>query len=152
MFDSDSGGAQVKPFSQEPRIPHNELTGSWKVFEMSATALHQASDTNLRPAYAYFCQELMQRQGLPEAMDEYFDEDEDDEGSEHLDDPSVLWLPGGITANVEAKEAGILSIGVGWLYSKGTFLLMERDYGPDGRLAEVRSQTKVKGGWAGGSM
>ena len=29
---------------------------------------------------------------------------------------------------------------------------MERDYGPDGRLVEVRSQTKVKGGWAGGRM
>lgn len=141
--------AYLTPFSQRDRPAVNDLTGSWKVFEMSATAIHQpGADLQTRPSYAHFCQEVMLKQGLPEALQMYVDED----GAEPVEDPVVLWLPGGITASVQAKEDGVLTVGVGWFYEKGTFLCMERDYGPDGKLLEVRSQTKVKGGWAGGSM
>lgn len=119
---------------------------------MSATAIHQPDATlQARPAYAHFCQELMLKQGLPDPLKLYVDDKEDEDG-ELAEDPVVLWLPGGITATVQAKEDGVLTVGVGWFYEEGTFLSMERDYGPDGKLAEVRSQTKVKGGWAGGSM
>ncbi|KAG0595738.1 hypothetical protein M758_UG192800 [Ceratodon purpureus] len=149
---SESGGAFLLPFSQRDRISPNELTGSWKTFEMSATAIHQPGATSLiRPAFVHFAQEIMLKQGLPEPLTEYFDE-EDEEGEPITEDPSVLWLPGGITASVQAKEEGILTVGVGWFYDKGTFVTMERDYRPDGKLSEVRSQTKVKGGWAGGRM
>lgn len=119
---------------------------------MSATAIHQPDATPLtRPAFVHFTQEIMLKQGLPEPLIEYL-EDEDEEGEPITEDPSVLWLPGGITASVQAKEEGILTVGVGWFYDKGTFVTMERDYGPDGKLSEVRSRTKVKGGWAGGRM
>lgn len=118
---------------------------------MSATAIHQPGATlETRPAYAHFCQELLLEQGLPEPLKMYLEDGELD--GEPAEDPSVLWLPGGITASVQAKEDGILTVGIGWFYEEGTFLAMERDYGPDGKLSEVRSQTKVKGGWAGGSM
>ncbi|KAG0573557.1 hypothetical protein KC19_VG188200 [Ceratodon purpureus] len=149
---SESGGAFLLPFSQRDRISPNELTGSWKTFEMSATAIHQPGATPLtRPAFVHFTQEFMLKHGLPEPLTEYFEE-EDEEGEPITEDPSVLWLPGGITASVQAKEEGILTVAIGWFYNKGTFVTMERDYGPDGKLSEVRSQTKVKGGWAGGRM
>lgn len=123
---------------------------------MSATSIYPpAASPTTRPTYAYFCQEVLQTQGFPEPMGEYVEDDEEDQqgSSGHAtDDPTMLWLPGGITASVEAKEEGILSVGIGWCYEEGTMFAMERDYGPDGRLVEVRSQTKVKGGWAGGRM
>lgn len=118
---------------------------------MSATVIHQPEATLFtRPAYAHFCQELMLKQGVPDPLKIYVDNEEEDD--EPIEDPTVLWLPGGITASVQAKADGVLTVGVGWFYEEGTFLTMERDYGPDGKLSEVRSQTKVKGGWAGGSM
>lgn len=148
---SETGGVYLAPFSQRDRLSPNKLTGSWKTFEMSAMAIHQPDASPLtRPAYAQFCQEVMLKQDLPEPLMEYFEEEEESEPIS--EDPAVLWLPGGITATVQAKEEGILTVGIGWFYDKGTFLAMERDYGPDGKLSEVRSQTKVKGGWAGGRM
>lgn len=151
ISESTESLAYLLPFSQRDRPAVNELTGSWKVFEMSAIAIHQPDASLLaRPAYGHFCQEFVLKQGLPGPLKMYLDDENED--AEPAEDPVVLWLPGGITASVEAKEDGVLTVGVGWFYEDGTFLSMERDYGPDGKLSEVRSQTKVKGGWAGGRM
>ena len=34
---SDSGGHHLKLFSQKPRLQQQDLVGTWKVFELSAT-------------------------------------------------------------------------------------------------------------------
>jgi ELMO domain-containing protein len=68
-----------------------------------------------------------------------------------LQDVTVLWLPGagGVTAYVDINEDGTLCIGVGWYWDEdeGINLVMERDYGTDGRLREVRSKTEVERRW-----
>ncbi|KAF2292005.1 hypothetical protein GH714_000117 [Hevea brasiliensis] len=43
---------------------------------------------------------------------------------------------------------GILCIGVGWYSDEGTKLVMERDYGLDGMLKEVRWKSEVKRWWS----
>ncbi len=161
----------MEPFSNEERLSPYELMGLWKVFEISVTVID--SDTNKsneRPSFVYFCNEVVKAQGLPEppSVDESIwenhgeeednnddDDDGDDDAEEEeevLDDPSLLWLPGGVIAGVEAKESGILTISVGWLCADKTRLVMERDYGPNGKLAEVRLQSHIKGDWLGGRM
>ncbi len=142
------------------------------MFEISATAID--SDTNKsneRPSFVYFCNEVVKVQGLPEPPsveesiweshgeeednnddDDDDDNEEEEEEEEVVDDPSLLWLTGGVIAGVEAKESGMLTISVGWLCANKTRLVMERDYGPNGKLAEVRLQSHIKGDWLGGRM
>eukprot|EP01018_Ginkgo_biloba_P035123 Gb_22170 [translate_table: standard] len=148
---SDTGESSLKPISQQKRISPSELVGSWKVFEISATAiseedLGEATDEK-RPSYVYLCMETLKRRSLPEVSVHFSDEDVLD-----LQDITILWLPGGITAYVDTKEDGVLSIGAGWYSDDGTNLVMERDYGADGRLLEVRCKSEVKRRWSGGDM
>ncbi|MFS7950437.1 hypothetical protein Hanom_Chr07g00583191 [Helianthus anomalus] len=59
-------------------------------------------------------------------------------------DITMLWLSGGVTGYVDVNKDGILCIGVGWSSDEGINVVMECDYGTDGKLKEVRSKTKVK--------
>ncbi|KAK8534607.1 hypothetical protein V6N12_057251 [Hibiscus sabdariffa] len=63
-------------------------------------------------------------------------------------DVTVLWLPGGVTSYVDVSNDGILTIGVGWYSDEGINLVMERDYGINGKLKEVRWKSEVKRRWA----
>lgn len=45
-----------------------------------------------------------------------------------------------------------LVVGLHLMDGSGSCLFVEREYGPDGELAEVRQGTAVKGGWSGGRM
>ncbi|XP_024987337.1 uncharacterized protein LOC112522452 [Cynara cardunculus var. scolymus] len=137
----------VKPFSQRKRVQPSELTGSWKVFETSATPIY-GEETNPKendddPPYVYLCTETLKKRSLPESA-AYFGEEE------VLDmvDVTMLWLPGGVTGYVDVSKDGILCIGVGWYSDEGINLVMERDYGTDGKLKEVRSKTEVKRRWS----
>ncbi|KAI3796616.1 hypothetical protein L1987_39294 [Smallanthus sonchifolius] len=132
----------VKPYSQRKRVQPSELTGSWKVFETSATPVYGEEtirEENNDPPYVYLCTETLKKRNSPESA-VYFGEEE------KLDmvDITMLWLPGGVTGYVDVSEDGILCIGVGWYSDEGINLVMERDYGTDGRLKEVRSKTEVK--------
>uniref|UniRef100_A0A2N9GIU0 DUF3598 domain-containing protein n=1 Tax=Fagus sylvatica TaxID=28930 RepID=A0A2N9GIU0_FAGSY len=136
----------LKPFSQRKRTQPSELTGSWKVFEVSATpifgeemAVEESSDT----PYVYLCTETLKKRSLPENP-VYFGEEE----MVDMQDVTVLWLPGGITGYVDVSKEGILCIGVGWYSNEGINLVMERDYGVDGKLKEVRWKTEVKRRWS----
>ncbi|KAF5761239.1 hypothetical protein HanPI659440_Chr00c10g0722211 [Helianthus annuus] len=59
-------------------------------------------------------------------------------------DITMLWLSGGVTGYVDVNKDGILCVHVGWSSDEGINLVMERDYGTDGKLKEVRSKTKVQ--------
>ena len=59
-------------------------------------------------------------------------------------DATILWLPGGVTGYVDVLPDGVLCIGVGWYSDEGVNLVMERDYGMDGKLKEVRLKTELK--------
>ncbi|XP_071736034.1 uncharacterized protein [Rutidosis leptorrhynchoides] len=136
----------VKPFSQRKRVQPSELAGSWKVFETSATPIYgdeTNTEENYDPPYVYLCTETLKKRNLPESA-VYFGEEE------VLDmmDITMLWLPGGVTAYVDVNKDGILCIGVGWYSDEGINLVMERDYGTDGKLKEVRSKTEVKRRWS----
>lgn len=137
----------VKPFSQRKRVQPSELTGSWKVFETSATPIYGEEtipeENNDDPPYVYLCTETLKKRSLPESA-AYFGEEE------VLDmvDVTMLWLPGGVTGYVDVSKDGILCIGVGWYSDEGINLVMERDYGTDGKLKEVRSKTEVKRRWS----
>ncbi|CAH8301657.1 unnamed protein product [Eruca vesicaria subsp. sativa] len=140
---------ELKPFSQRKRTQPSELTGSWKVFEVSATPIYgeedqmelsgQSSETT---PYVYLCTEALKRRNLPESSVSFGDEEMVD-----MQDVSVMWLPGGVTAYVDVKEDGVLCVGIGWYSDEGINLVMERDYGLDGNLKEVRSNTEVKRRW-----
>ena len=65
-----------------------------------------------------------------------------------MQDVTFLWLPGGITGYVDVSKEGILCIGVGWYSNEGINLVMERDYGVDGKLKEFRWKTEVKRRWS----
>lgn len=147
---SDVGGHHLSLFSTRERTLQQELAGSWKVFEVSATAvLPEESVTGSltdRPPYVYLSMETVKRRLLPEKPVHFVDEDILD-----MQDVTVLWLPGGITAYVDQKEDGVLTIGIGW-YNDGVNLVMERVYNANGRLYEVRTKSEVKGGWVGGRM
>lgn len=136
----------VKPFSQRKRVQPSELAGSWKVFETSATPIYgeeTITEENNDPPYVYLCTETLKKRNLPESA-VYFGEEE------VLDmvDITMLWLPGGVTSYVDVNEDGVLCIGVGWYSDEGINLVMERDYGTDGKLKEVRSKTEVKRRWS----
>ncbi|WCJ23033.1 hypothetical protein M5689_005080 [Euphorbia peplus] len=136
----------VQPFSQRKRTQPSELTGSWKVFEVSATPIYgeetTTEESNDAP-YVYLCTEALKNRSLPENPVYFGEEDMAD-----MNDATILWLPGGVTGYVDVKKDGILSIGVGWYSEEGINLVMERDYGMDGKLKEVRSKTEVKRRWS----
>lgn len=134
----------LKPFSQRSRTKPSELTGSWKVYEVSATPIFSDEMQELEGGspFVYLCMETVKKRTLPESS-VFFGEEE----MLDMQDVTVLWLPGGVTAYVDINEDGILCIGVGWYSEEGINLVMERDYGTDGRLREVRSKTEVKRRW-----
>lgn len=136
----------AKPFSQRKRTQLSQLTGSWKVFELSATPIFGEDlvmeETNGSP-YVYLCTETLKKRSLPENP-VYFGEEE----MLDMQDVTMLWLPGGVTAYVDVKKDGILCIGVGWYSDEGINLVMERDYGVDGKLKEVRSKSELKRRWS----
>ncbi|KAA8515836.1 hypothetical protein F0562_018553 [Nyssa sinensis] len=95
----------VKPFSQRKRIQPSELTGSWKVFEVSATPIYGeemvvTEDSNSTP-YVYLCTENLKKRSLPENP-VYFGEEE----MLDMQDVAVLWLPGGVTGYVDVNKDG----------------------------------------------
>ncbi|KAF3787634.1 hypothetical protein EJ110_NYTH22733 [Nymphaea thermarum] len=139
----------LKPFSQCKRIQPSDLAGSWKVFETSATVIYEESTSEAksaaevgRPPYVYLCMETLKKRSLPENPI-YFGEEE----LLDMEEVTVLWLPGGVTGYVDVKD-GILCIGVGWYSDEGINLVMERDYGVDGKLKEVRWKTELKRRWS----
>jgi hypothetical protein len=135
----------VKPFSQRKRTQPSELTGPWKVFEMSATPIFgdeiAIEESNGTP-YVYLCTETLKKRSLPDNP-VYFGEEE----IMDMQDVTVLWLPGGVTGYVDVSKDGILCIGVGWYSDEGINLVMERDYGFNGKLREVRWKSEVKRRW-----
>lgn len=143
-FDSELK-LDLEPFSQRKRVQPSELTGSWKVFEMSATPIY-GEDLTLEEGksapYVYLCTENLKNRSLPENL-VYFGEEE----MVDMQDVAVLWLPGGVTAYVDVNKEGILCVGVGWYSDEGINLVMERDYGLDGKLKEVRSKSEMKRRW-----
>ncbi|KAJ0637388.1 putative calycin [Helianthus annuus] len=146
LADKSDVDFDVKTFSQRKRVQPSELTGFWKVFETSATPVYEdetITEENDDPPYVYLCTETLKKRNLPESA-VYFGEEE------VLDmvDVTMLWLPGGVTGYVDVKKDGILCIGVGWYSDEGINLVMERDYGIDGKLKEVRSKTEVKRRWS----
>ncbi|KAJ0258566.1 Dihydroorotate dehydrogenase [Hirschfeldia incana] len=143
---------ELKPFSQRKRTQPSELTGSWKVFEVSATPIYGEEEEEMKlmlgessdiTPYVYLCTEALKRRNLPESWVSFGDEEMVD-----MQDVSVMWLPGGVTAYVDVKKDGVLCVGIGWYSDEGINLVMERDYGIDGNLKEVRSKSEVKRRWA----
>lgn len=137
----------LKPFSQRKRTQPSELTGSWKVFEVSATPVYGEEDTmeegNSVPPYVYLCTETLKKRSLPGSSNCFGEEEILDQ-----QDVTMLWLPGGVTCYVDINKDGILCIGVGWYSDEGINLVMERDYGMDGKLKEVRWKSEVKRRWS----
>lgn len=136
----------LKPFSQRKRTQPSELTGSWKVFEVSATPIfgdETANEQENSSPYVYLCTETLKKRSLPESS-VYFGEEE----MLDMQDVTMLWLPGGVTGYVDVKKDGILCIGFGWYSDEGINLVMERDYGVDGKLKEVRYKSEVKRRWS----
>ncbi|KAL5061483.1 hypothetical protein RYX36_023220 [Vicia faba] len=137
----------LKPFSQRKRTKPSELTGSWKVFEISTTPVY-AEETkteeegNAAP-YVYLCTETLKKRSPCDSTN-YFGEEE----RLDMQDMTVLWLPGGVTCYVDINKDGILCIGVGWYSDEGINLVMERDYGLDGKLKDVRWKSEVKRRWS----
>lgn len=136
----------LKPFSQRKRVQPSQLAGSWKVFEVSATPIYGeeiiAEDTEGTIPYVYLCTETLKKRNLPDNA-VYFGEEE----VLDMADVTVLWLPGGITSYVDVNKDGVLCIGVGWYSDEGINLVMERDYGLDGKLKEIRTKSEVKRRW-----
>ena len=98
-----------------------------------------AAEDGSSPSPAYSCQETLSNRGSPKAG-QYRLED----SGASLEDVSHLWLPAGISSRLEVGLEGELVIGLGWLDKKGSRLFMERHYGCNGRLQEVRSGSEVK--------
>ncbi|WMV49686.1 hypothetical protein MTR67_043071 [Solanum verrucosum] len=145
LADQSDMELDVKPFSQRRRVQPSELTGSWKVFEMSATPIYgedNTTETTQGMPYVYLCTENLKKRSLPENP-VYFGEEE----LLDMQDATVLWLPGGVTSYVDVNKDGTLCIGVGWYSDEGVNLVMERDYEADGKLKEVRSKSEMKRRW-----
>ncbi|XP_022756898.1 uncharacterized protein LOC111304544 isoform X2 [Durio zibethinus] len=144
-YDQSDRDFDLKPFSQRKRTQPSELVGPWKVFEVSATPIYGdetvAAEGNGAP-YVYLCTETLKKRSSPESS-VYFREEE----MLDMQDVTVLWLPGGVTSYVDVNKDGILTIGVGWYSDEGINLVMERDYGIDGKLKEVRWKSEVKRRW-----
>ncbi|XP_010524441.1 PREDICTED: uncharacterized protein LOC104802498 [Tarenaya hassleriana] len=147
LADQSDTALEVKPFSQRKRTQPSELTGSWKVFEVSATPIYGEDETETGEGndtpYVYLCTETMKKRNLPETSVPFGEEEMMD-----MQDVTIMWLPGGVTAYVDVKEEGILCVGVGWYSDEGINLVMERDYGLDGLLKEVRWKSEVKRRWS----
>ncbi|XP_009625639.1 uncharacterized protein [Nicotiana tomentosiformis] len=145
LSDESDTELDVKLFSQRRRLQPSELSGSWKVFEMSATPIYSeedaTEDTDDVP-YVYLCTENLKTRSLPENP-VYFGEEE----MLDMQDATFLWLPGGVTSYVDVNKDGILCIGVGWYSDEGVNLVMERDYEMDGKLKEVRWKSEMKRRW-----
>ncbi|KAA0048812.1 uncharacterized protein E5676_scaffold291G00250 [Cucumis melo var. makuwa] len=140
MSDISDVEFDLKPFSQRKRTDPSELSGSWKVFEVSGTPIF--GEESNAGSYVYLCTETLKKRRLPENP-VYFGEEE----VMDMQDVTMLWLPGGVTAYVDVKNDGILCIGVGWYSDEGINLVMERDYGSDGNLKEVRWKSELKRRW-----
>ncbi|KAL6569284.1 hypothetical protein OROMI_013798 [Orobanche minor] len=144
--DSSELEMDMKLFSQRKRVQPSQLTGSWKVFEVSATPIYCGEDVIIEEGsnapYVYLCTENLKKRSFPENL-LYFGEEE----MLDVQDVTVLWLPGGVTAYVDVNKDGVLCIGVGWYSDEGINLVMERDYGLDGKLREVRSKSEMKRRW-----
>ncbi|XP_059301735.1 uncharacterized protein LOC132053649 isoform X2 [Lycium ferocissimum] len=146
LADQSDMELDVKPFSQRRRVQPSELTGSWKVFEMSATPIYSEDNTMEGidgVPYVYLCTENLKKRSLPENP-VYFGEEE----MLDMQDATVLWLPGGVTSYVDVNKDGTLCIGVGWYSNEGVNLVMERDYETDGKLKEVRWKSEMKRRWS----
>lgn len=145
-YEGNDDQVDLKPISQRRRTQPSELAGSWKVFEVSATPIFDEEEKMLEesagPPYVYLCTETLKKRSLPESSS-YFGEEE----MLDMNDVTVLWLPGGVTAYVDVNKDGTLCIGVGWYSDEGVNLMMERDYGMDGKLKEVRWKSEVKRRW-----
>ncbi|XP_074575009.1 uncharacterized protein LOC141831533 [Curcuma longa] len=132
-------------FSQRKRTEPSDLTGSWKVFEVSATPIfteEPGADPEAGLPFVNLCTETLKTRRLPENSVSFGEEEVLD-----MQDATVLWLPGGVTAYVDVNKDGILTIGGGWYSQEGINLVMERDYGTDGKLKEVRYKSEVKRRW-----
>ncbi|KAJ4956047.1 hypothetical protein NE237_012830 [Protea cynaroides] len=145
-YQSDDMELELKPFSQRKRTQPSELCGPWKVFEVNATPIFgddtMIDDGNGAP-YVYLCTEALKKRNLPENTVLFGEEEMLD-----MQDVTLLWLPGGVTGYVDINKDGILCIGVGWYSEEGINLVMERDYGMDGKLKEVRWKSEVKRRWS----
>lgn len=145
-YEGNDDQVDLKPISQRRRTQPSELAGSWKVFEVSATPIFDEEEKMLEesagPPYVYLCTETLKKRSLPESSS-YFGEEE----MLDMNDVTVLWLPGGVIAYVDVNKDGTLCIGVGWYSDEGVNLMMERDYGMDGKLKEVRWKSEVKRRW-----
>ncbi|KAL5973831.1 hypothetical protein ACLOJK_030489 [Asimina triloba] len=141
LYNKSDTEFDLKPFSERKRTQPSELTGSWKVFEVSATPIYdeQAATEDGKLPYVYLCMETLKKRSLPETS-VYFGEEE----MLDMQEAAILWLPGGVTGYVDVKKDDILCIGVGWYSDEGINLVMERDYGTDGKLKEVRWKSEVK--------
>lgn len=148
-MNSDLEELDVKLFSQRKRTKPSELIGSWKVFEVSATPVFGEEDmleegnSNGGTPYVYLCTENLKKRSFPESTNSFREEEMVD-----MQDVTMLWLPGGVTCYVDISKDGILCIGVGWYSDEGINLVMERDYGVDGKLKEVRWKSEVKRRWS----
>ncbi|XP_073124710.1 uncharacterized protein [Henckelia pumila] len=146
ISESSESELDLKPFSQRRRVQPSQLTGSWKVFEISATPVYNEDipiqETDDTP-YVYLCMENLKKRSYPESLVHFGEEEMLD-----MQDVAVLWLPGGVTAYVDVKKDGILCIGVGWYSDEGINLVMERDYGMDGKFKEVRWKSEMKRRWS----
>uniref|UniRef100_J3M028 DUF3598 domain-containing protein n=1 Tax=Oryza brachyantha TaxID=4533 RepID=J3M028_ORYBR len=140
----DDTPADVKPLSQRKRTKPSDLTGSWKVYEVSATPIFSEEKQEIEGGslFVYLCMETVKKRNLPESSVSFGEEEMLD-----MQDVTMLWLPGGVTAYVDVDKDGILCIGVGWYSEEGINMVMERDYGTDGKLREVRWKTEVKRRW-----
>ncbi|CAM8987262.1 unnamed protein product [Rhodiola kirilowii] len=148
MDDQSGREFDLKPFSQRKRTQPSQLTGPWKVFEVSATPIFGAdASTDERNGsdipYVYLCNETMKKRSLPDNPVHFGEEEFLD-----MQEATILWLPGGVTAYVDVDKEGILCIGVSWYSDEGINLVMERDYGTDGKLKEVRWKSEVKRRWS----
>ncbi|KAH7687535.1 Lipocalins domain-containing protein [Dioscorea alata] len=140
LYDENDASFDLKPISQRKRTQPSELIGSWKVFEVSATPIFSEGvpvEEGGLP-YVYLCTETLKKRSLPESA-LYFGEEE----IHDLQNVTILWLPGGVTGYVDVTKDGTLCIGVGWYSDEGINLVMERDYGIDGKLKERNSVAYV---------
>ncbi|EIE22064.1 hypothetical protein COCSUDRAFT_66811 [Coccomyxa subellipsoidea C-169] len=152
--------SQVLPeVSTGARSQPQDLKGSWKVFDVSASPVPDDASPDEEPGtvLVYFSSETAQEWGPGRG----------DPG----DCGGAFWLPGNALLELrmvppvsrgraaDAQE-GMETEGQGrglcvsfhWLVNERTLIGLQREYSADGLLMEVRSRTAVKGGWVGGRM
>ncbi|OAY65137.1 hypothetical protein ACMD2_14721 [Ananas comosus] len=69
LHDGNDVICDLKPISQRKRTQPSELTGSWKVFEVSATPIFDDEETEVSSGlpYVYLCTETLKKRSLPES-------------------------------------------------------------------------------------